>query len=132
MHIMPFVKWFFFNVVLSLLPVILAFPIIKSGIVEVNPKWHEVVEDGQLFIFSTVLTSSSIGRYFLSENTSDGSFETITLMSLLIVLAISTALFAVLTLKRLRGEEIANSRSMGRASLSCAVVACVLSYTVSL
>lgn len=126
------INWLFFNVILALLPLLLTFSIVKVKVIDVNPHWYEVIEDGQLFIFASVLSATAIGALALKESGLSGLGSVVNFCALLIILILSTALFAVITLQRLRQENHADVKRVSKSSVYCAIIASVLSYLSSL
>ncbi len=54
------VSWVFFNVILALLPIFIGFFIAKM--VDTPANWVDLLKNGELFFFSTIISASSIHK----------------------------------------------------------------------
>lgn len=108
------IRWLVFNVVLALLPILVNFfslLMIKHGDGDDSKNyWREVVKEGELFIFSSTLSATSIGTVIFQASRSNtisattfqststnGLAITAIISSLIFVLLMSTALFGTST-----------------------------------
>ncbi|MGJ5674056.1 MAG: hypothetical protein ACR9NN_10665 [Nostochopsis sp.] len=112
-------KWFFFNVFLALLPLLLNFILIKIG--RIKTTWFELLKDGELFFFSTSLAASSIGA-FLFQSPSSLMIASVTSYLLITLLLISTGLFALSSFLKLKQMEAIDKKVFGAGSAWCAII----------
>lgn len=136
------VRWFFFNVILALIPVILVYAII--WIRSTGHAWHSILKDGEMFIFSCTLTASSIGSLLFDPQRRSGlnkpngivflqvdeiAFTLIGIV-LIFLLLLSTCLFAVGSYVKLTANEseLSASSSFGQKSTSIAFLTVIFSF----
>lgn len=123
------VQWFFTNVILALIPIFINFLLMMMGVVSVTIQWYKVLKDGELFIFSTTISAASIGTLPFQESQS-GLFFPITFWALIIILVISTALFAISGYFKLNEINMPNEKLFSSSSIVCAILASTLSFFV--
>ena len=125
----PTVVWLACNVGLALLP--LSFNALLLALFNVKNKWAAVMREGELFIFSSTLSATSIG-ISVYDGLKTGLLNVIAFWILVIVLALASGLFAISSLSKLKGESIPNEKLYIGASVSCAVLTVVFSYILAL
>lgn len=140
------IRWLVFNVVLALLPLIVNFFILTIIKNQQKPDsvWREILKEGELFIFSSTISASSIGTLVFrgfSTNTANSSVTgpsalilTIIISSLIIVLLLSTASFGISTFAKFvrqntSSDVIFDDKRLSNASLAIAILASLLSYS---
>ena len=136
------VRWFFFNIVLALIPVILVYAIIWMR--STGHAWHDILKDGEMFIFSCTLTASSIGSLLFDPQRRSGLSKpsgivflqvdeiafTLIGIVLIFLLILSTCLFAVGSYVKLtdtKSENLAAS-SFGQKSTGIALLTIIFSF----
>lgn len=119
------IKWFFFNIVLALLPLLLNLMLIKVGSVKTN--WSELLKDGELFFFSTTIAASSIGTLLFQEPSSP-IIASLVSYFLMVILMISTGMFALSSFLKLKQMDVIDKKIFSASSAWCAVLTIVLSY----
>lgn len=124
----PTFRWFFFNVILALMPVVVNFVLVRM--VKIDTSWYRILKDGELFIFSSTISASSIGTAIIQRQ-SGSSVTTVTICALLIVLMLSAAMFAVSSYFKFKQEIPPDERLFGVSSVYCAALAVLLSYIVA-
>lgn len=119
-------RWFFFNVVLALLPLLLNLILIRVGNIKTN--WPELLKDGELFFFSTAISASSIGT-LLFQHPSSPLVASITSYFLILILIVSTGMFALSSFMKLKQmDDVIDKKVFGLISAWCAVIAIIISY----
>jgi hypothetical protein len=119
------IRWFFFNVVLALLPLLLNLILIQVGSIKTN--WSELLKDGELFFFSTTIAASSIGA-LLFQSPSSLIVASITSYILIAILMISTGMFALSSFLKLKQMDVIDKKVFSASSALCAIVTICLSY----
>ena len=119
------IRWFFFNVVLALLPLLLNLMLIQVGSIKTN--WSELLKDGELFFFSTTIAASSIGA-LLFQNPSSPVLASVTSYFLMVILMISTGMFALSSFLKLKQMDVIDKKVFSASSAWCAVITIFLSY----
>jgi len=128
-------RWFFFNVILALTP--LAFSFLLVLLLKFAVTWHEILKDGELFIFSTTLSAGAIGESLYRNAATVASPETPpspangpswTVLALMIVLLLTSGLFAVSTLLKFKKESPPDQQLFSIASITTAIFAVVFSF----
>jgi hypothetical protein len=120
------VEWMFFDIIFALAPVLIIFLVVYMSD-DIDAGWHDVLRDGELFIFSTAVAASSIGDVFFEQGTENSAARSAALCTLFIVLVLSTALFGMASYRKLKGEGLENRR-FSAGSVGCACLAGILSY----
>jgi hypothetical protein len=148
------VQWGVFNVLLALLPIIVNF--ILAAYLKVPNRWMAVLKDGELFIFSSTVAATSLGQKladFLSPNSrinqstliveestrvadsvlvshvSDSPVAgMIIIASLLLVMALSSALFALSSYYKLEKKEPPNPGFVVAGSVACAAMSSLFGF----
>lgn len=118
-------KWLFFNVILSLLPLALNAILVVVG--RVTTSWPEMLKDGELFFFSTAISASSIGG-LLFQVPSNKVVAAIVTYLLMTILMISTGMFALSSFMKLKQIDAIDKTVFGASSAWCAIFTIILSY----
>ena len=121
------IRWVFFNVILALVPLLLNFFLVK--VARVTTTWHKMLKDGELYIFSSTIAAASIGKEFLDSSSKDLT-STVTVFALIIILMLSAAMFSLSSFLKFREESCLDEKLFSGGSISCAIVAGILSYVV--
>jgi hypothetical protein len=119
------IKWFFFNVILSLLPLFLNIILIKVGQIKTN--WIEILNGGELFFFASAISSSSLGG-LLFLKPSNISLGLVISYLLMITITISTGMFALSSFLKLKQLDILDNKLFSKTSVWCSLLAIFLSY----
>lgn len=119
------IRWFFFNVILALLPLFLNLMLIQVGSIKTN--WSELLKDGELFFFSTTISASSIGA-LLFQKPSNPIAASVTIYFLMVILMISTGMFALSSFLKLKQMDVINKKIFSSSSAWCAVITVLFSY----
>ena len=118
--------WIFFNVILALVPLALGFFFVYVMKIA-KTKWHAILKDGELYIFSTTLSASSIGTAIIRAKSVELTLAVI-IIGLFLTLILSTALFALASSFRLTQTAPPDEMAFAVTSLFCAVTASILSF----
>lgn len=124
----PTIRWIFTNVILALTPILINFILIK--VLKIGTPWHQAFKDGELFIFSTTLSASSIGIASF-QGTLKTALGSLIFWVLLLVLILSTVLFSLASFIKLKQEKIPDERLFAATSISCAAFASICSYIIA-
>ncbi len=119
------IRWFFFNIILALLPLFFNLILIKIGQIKTN--WIELLKGGELFFFSSTISASSIGG-LLFQNPSNIALALVISYLLLVVLAISTGMFSLSSFLKLKQMDMLDNKIFSKSSVWCAFLAVLLSY----
>lgn len=122
------ILWIFTNIILALIPIAINLVLIK--ILKISMEWYKALKGGELFIFSTTLSASSIGLGSI-QNAFNNVLGTLSFCILILVIIISTVLFGVACFTKLKNENIPDEKLFAAASISCATLASIFSYTVA-
>ena len=106
---------------------------------KVETEWYKIVKDGELYIFSTTICASSIGVLLFEHSNSNNQSlsaasrgislsHTLTACSLLFVLIISTAAFALASYLKLKEQSFPDEKLYSAGSVGTAIVAALLGY----
>jgi hypothetical protein len=123
----PTIRWVFTNVILALIPIVINLILIKM--LKMGTQWHQMLKDGELFIFSTTLSASSIGIASFQGKLVNSS-ESLLFWALIVVLIISTALFSLSSLTKLKQIDI-DEKFFATSSIACALAASAFSYMMA-
>lgn len=118
------IRWFFFNIALALLPLLLNLIVIKVS--NIKPSW-ELLKDGELYFFSTTIAASSIGT-LLFKNPLSPIVALLVSYVLLVVLMVSTEMFALASLQKLAKKDLVDGKVFSISSALCAIITIVLGY----
>ncbi len=125
------ILWIFVNRILALLPIVTNFILIK--IMKINKKWYEILTGGELFIFSTTISASTIGVTFF-QGSLDNFLGYLVFCFLLLTIIFSTLLFGLGSLVKLDENKIGkipNEELYAIASIACAIAAIFCSYYIN-
>lgn len=123
------VRWFFFGIVLALMPIGINALLIKVNESRLN--WSTLLKEGELFFFAAFLAATSLGG-LNSSRTDYPVAEVIILCGLLLILLIASVLFAVARYFKLNNIEPKRAGFFTRSSIVCATVAALLSLATLL
>ena len=116
-----------FKIVLPLMPIVITFIFIK--IKEIDKEWYQVLTGGELFIFSTTISASTIG--VTSFQSLDNSLGNLGFDILILTIILSAALFALGSSIKLDGSKIPDEELYAIISISCAIAAIFGSYYIN-
>ena len=137
-------QWFFINVVLALLPLIINLVIVSMFKEEERRKWQwiNLFRDGELFFFSSTISATSISELVLGSNQSStnniGYIHTFTLLPLMLVLLLSTVIFGCSAYTKLqkqlsgKGDSLLDDLRFSYGSVACAIASMILGYVAFL
>ncbi len=118
-------SWFFVSVVLALMPLILNLILVKVGRLQVG--WAELLKDGELFFFATSLAASALGTLLFKKPGNPGGALLLSYL-LLIVLTISSGLFALASFLKLTKSDAVDKTVFSLGSILCALASVILSF----
>lgn len=139
-------QWFFINVVLALLPLIINLVVISMFKEEERRKWKwiSLFRDGELFFFSSTISATSISELVLGNNQSSTNsnvtndnvayVHTFTLLPLMLVLVVSTVIFGCAAYIKLqeqlsgKGNSLLDDFRFSYGSVACAIASTILGY----
>lgn len=121
-------QWIFFNVILALLPIFLSAVAIRFF--STSTRWSQALMDGELFIFSSTMSATSIG-VSVFDGAKLNFLGGIALCTLILVLIISTFLFGISQFLKIKGDTHPNQHFHVVSSVSCALVAVVCGYLLT-
>ena len=116
-----------FKIVLPLMPIVITFIFIK--IKEIDKEWYQILTGGELFIFSTTISASTIG--VTSFQSLDNSLGNLGFDILILTIILSAALFALGSSIKLDGGKIPDEELYAIISISCAIAAIFGSYYIN-
>lgn len=118
-------KWIVFNVVVALVPVALAFFVVRMFRLRV--RWFEILKDGELFIYSSTLSAATIGSMVMdSKLQRTGPF--LVFWALILLLMGSSVIFGVLSYLKFTNRTPTSVRTVSAGSIICAAAVSGLSY----
>jgi len=121
------IRWLFF-IFLSFFPLVLSFILIKVKITRVKT-WSELLKGGELFLFSTTISASSIVSIFNVPSKFGFGLKLITLYLLMIVLLISSGMFSVFFFLKLNEVNLSIDEKLFVHSLTWwTILAVILNY----
>lgn len=139
-----FLKWFFVNILLAILPLIASFLIVLNFKEDERRKWTwiSLFKNGELFFFSSAISASAISELSSARDTSTSKITaiqasgdyTITLISLILILLISTIMFGSSAYLNLQSQIFKtqsspiDERRFAYSSVFCAITAAILGY----
>lgn len=139
-------QWFFINVVLALLPLIINLVVISMFKDNERRKWKwiNLFRDGELFFFSSTISATSISELVLRDIQTSASnqisasnleyIHTFTLLPLMLVLLLSTVIFGCSAYTKLQEQLSGQQDSLlddfrfSYGSIACAIAAIILGY----
>ena len=130
-------RWVFFNIGIALFPIWATKLICRVFRVELT--WTKLLRDGELFVFASTLTASTMNTAFFERNVGDPGIM-VSGCALVLILMISSGLFFATVQRKFEAagagaaaETVAAHKdpAVGKASVYCAVSAIVLSYFVT-
>lgn len=128
----PTVRWLFFNVILSLLPLIAS--VFHFFIWKVGNIWPRLFREGELLVFSTTLSATTIG--FITYQKMKIDFQvTFTIIILSLIILSSTFLFAVVNFFKAKGnlnELEEGEKRLSTISILFAVISAAFSLWIFL
>jgi hypothetical protein len=127
-HLEPFVQWLFTNVIAALFPI--AVGILSIKLWRIDIRWHAVLRDGELFVFSSTLSITALSASFFSQLPRTLA-NSLIVLSLFVVLGISTLFYGAAILAKLTGASSnANEEMIATGSILCASLVVLLSSYV--
>ncbi|MEH2422591.1 MAG: hypothetical protein V7K48_17235 [Nostoc sp.] len=128
----PLIEWVFTNVLIAFVPILMKLAIIILSKIKL-PKWYEVIQDGELYIFSLTLSASAIVlRVFQEQNIN--SLEGVFIIILRVDVIVSALMFSLASyLKLIKSdlETALNLKIYAIASIACSILAIFSSYYIS-
>lgn len=137
-------QWFFINVVLALLPLIINLVVVSMFKEEERRKWKwiNLFRDGELFFFSSTISATSVSELVLGESQAStnniGYIHTLTLLPLMLVLLLSTVIFGCSAYTKLqeqlsgKGDSLLDDLRFSYGSVACAIASIILGYVAFL
>ncbi|MDZ7968529.1 MAG: hypothetical protein RM368_26850 [Nostoc sp. DedSLP03] len=128
----PLISWLFINVLLALAPIFLKLAIIISSRVKIL-KWYEVIQDGELYIFSATLSASAIVLPVLKKQHLN-ALERISISLLVFIILLSSVLFSLASYVKLMKRDLEtelNLKIYTIGSIACSILAVSFSYYIS-
>ncbi len=136
-------RWFFINVVLALLPLIVNLVVISMFKEEERRKWKWVslFRDGELFFFSSTISATSMSEVVLGNKSNSpnlGYLHTFTLLPIMLVLLLSTVIFGCAAYTKLqkqltgKGDSLLDDFRFSYGSVACAIASVILGYVAFL
>ena len=119
------IHWFFFSVVLALLPLFLN--LIISWVTDLTLEWRELVKGGELFFFSTAISGTSLGSLIL-ERPSNLALTVLIGSVLIVILIMSSCLFALASFLKLKNIDAIEKNLYAQLSVWCSAGSIVLGY----
>lgn len=127
-----FLLWSFTNIVIAILPIITKLSIVGLfKTIKLN-HWHEVIQDGELFIFSTTISASSMVSSLLAEETISPA-KGLSNIALMIVIIFSSFIFGIVNYAKLSGQnpgDIIAPKRYVLTSIACSCLAIGFSYVI--
>lgn len=137
-------QWFFINVVLALLPLIINLIVVSMFKEEERRKWKwiNLFRDGELFFFSSTISATSVSELVLGEKQGStnniGYIHAFTLLPLMLVLLLSTVIFGCSAYTKLqeqlsgKGDSLLDDLRFSYGSVACAIASIILGYVAFL
>ena len=120
-----FADWIFFHVLLAFLPIIAKLAVIITSKKKLE-KWYQVIQDGELYIYSTTLSAWSITSILFQKLDSNNLVTGL----LIVNLVISSLLFGITSHSKWVKQELESLELdlYARVSIVCSFIAVFCTY----
>jgi len=100
---------------------------------DIDKKWYQILTGGELFIFSTTISASTIGVTFF-QGSLDDSLGNLMFCILLLTIIFSTSLFgfgSFIKFDENKLSKMRNEKIYALGSIGCAIAAIFCSYYIN-